>query len=75
MRYLLSVCDGFPSPLGGATVYFDTVVRTEVARQFDLVFLDLKFAETIQNYGRFSLRKIIFNKGGYLFMNPSFPAL
>jgi len=53
------VLGSVPPPIGGQTIYFHTLLRTQVASEFDVIFLDLKFADTIANYGRFSLNKII----------------
>jgi len=53
----LLILGTLPPPVNGATIYFDTLLKTKVTRQFDIVFLDLKFADSIGDYGRFSLAK------------------
>lgn len=53
------VLGSVPPPIGGATVYFQTLLRTQVASKFNIIFLDLKFADSIADYGQFSLQKIL----------------
>jgi len=54
----LLILGAVPPPIGGATIYFQTLLKTKVVDQFDVVFMDLKFAESVADYGSFSLRKI-----------------
>lgn len=55
----LLVLGSVPPPVNGATVYFETLLGTQVAQQFDVRFLNLKFYEAIGDSGRFSLKKVI----------------
>lgn len=53
------VIGSVPPPIGGATIYFQTLLRTEVATKFDVIFLDIRFSTSISEYGQFSLSKTI----------------
>ncbi len=55
----LLILGSVPPPIGGATIYFQTLLKTKIVEQFDVVFLDLKFADSVADYGRFSVRKIV----------------
>jgi glycosyltransferase involved in cell wall biosynthesis len=55
----LLILGALPPPIHGATVYFATLLKTKVATEFDVVLLDLKFADSIGGYGRFSPAKIM----------------
>ena len=54
----LLVLGSIPPPISGATIYFDTLLKTKVVSKFDVVFLDLRFSDSIADHGRFSMKKI-----------------
>ena len=58
-RKKLLVLGALPPPVHGATMYFDTLLKTQVANDFDVIFVDLKFSDSITEYGRFSLAKTV----------------
>jgi glycosyltransferase involved in cell wall biosynthesis len=57
-RKKLLVLGAVPPPIGGATIYFQTLLSSKVAEQFDITFVDLKFADHVGDYGNLSLKKI-----------------
>jgi glycosyltransferase involved in cell wall biosynthesis len=53
------VLGSLPPPVNGATVYFDTLLKTKAAKDLRITFMNFRFADTIGDYGRFSLSKAL----------------
>jgi glycosyltransferase involved in cell wall biosynthesis len=53
----LLILGALPPPVNGAAKYFETLLKTRVADEFDIIFLNLRFVKSIDDYGRFSTRK------------------
>jgi glycosyltransferase involved in cell wall biosynthesis len=55
----LLIIGSLPPPVGGATVLFETILKSEVTTRFKARFLDIKSSDTISKQGAFSLTKIV----------------
>ena len=55
----LLILGALPPPVHGAAKYFETLLKTQVVDDFDVIFLDFRFVDSITAYGRFSARKAV----------------
>ncbi|HUR21385.1 MAG TPA: glycosyltransferase family 4 protein [Vicinamibacterales bacterium] len=55
----LLVLGALPPPIGGAAIYYDTLMKSKVTSEFNVVFLNIAFVDSIAGYGQFSLGKAL----------------
>jgi len=54
----LLIIGSLPPPIGGATILFDTIMKTEVVKQFNTKLLNFHYSNTVSSHGKLSIFKV-----------------